>query len=84
MAQPEAAIGRLWKKQLELVGWFESEQEEKKTCIAKKENIAKLLESQEQDLVGQGHKVKHLIVDCSYSLPPPPAKKSLNARKRKG
>ena len=67
-----------------LVGWFESEQEEKKTCIAKKENIAKLLESQEQDLVGQGHKVKHLIVDCSYSLPPPPAKKSRNARKRKG
>lgn len=28
----------MWKKQLELVGWFESEQEEKKTCIGKKEN----------------------------------------------
>ena len=62
-----------------LVGWFESEQEEKKTCIDKKENIAKLLEDQGQDLVGQEHKVKHLIVDCSYSLPP----KRRNARKRK-
>lgn len=66
-----------------LVGWFESEQEEKKTCIGKKENIEKLLAVQEQELVGQGHKVKHLIVDCSYSLPPRPAKKSRNARRKK-
>lgn len=65
-----------------LVGWFESKQEAKKTRISKKENIAKLLKSQEQALVGLGHKVKHLIVDCSYSLPPPPAKKSRNTRKR--
>ncbi len=66
-----------------LVGWFESEQEEKKTCIDKKENIENLLEVQEQELVGQGHKVKHLIVDCSYSLPPRPAKKSRNAKRKK-
>lgn len=66
-----------------LVGWFESEQEEKKTCIDKKENIEKMLEVQEQELVGQGHKVKHLIVDCSYSLPSRPAKKSRNAKRKK-
>lgn len=66
-----------------LVGWFESEREEKKTCIDKKVNIAKLLEGQWQYLVGEGYKVKHLIVDCSSCLPPLPAKKSRNARRKR-
>lgn len=59
-----------------LVGWFEAEREEQKTCIDKQENIARLLEEQEQDLVGNGYKVKHVILDCSSCWPPVSAKKS--------
>jgi hypothetical protein len=65
-----------------LVGWFESEREKKKTRIGKKENIAKLLEEQEQGLVGEGYKVKHVILDCSSCLPPVSDKKSRNTRKK--
>lgn len=66
-----------------LVGWFESEREEKKTCIGKKENIARLLEDQEHDLVEKGYKVKHVILDCSSCWPPVSVKKSCTHRKKR-
>ena len=48
-----------------LVGWFESKRELKKTSIGGKKDIARLLASQERQLVKCGHKVKHIILDCS-------------------
>ena len=48
-----------------LVGWFESKRELKKTSIGVKKDIARLLATQERQLVKCGHKVKHIILDCS-------------------
>ncbi len=48
-----------------LVGWFESKRELKKTSIGVKKDIARLLATQERQLVKCGQKVKHIILDCS-------------------
>ena len=49
-----------------LVGWFESKRELKKTSIAKKREIAKLLSSQGDELRHKGNNVEHMILDCSF------------------
>ena len=49
-----------------LVGWFESKRELKKTSIGVKRDIVRLLAAQERQLVKCGHKVKHIILDCSF------------------
>ena len=48
-----------------LVGWFESDKERKKSRIASKTSISKLLQSQGDRLRQRGYKVEHVIIDCS-------------------
>lgn len=48
-----------------LVGWFESDKERKKSRIASRASISKLLQSQGDHLRQRGYKVEHVIIDCS-------------------